>query len=120
MRDRGHEHPKREVVVSDSRSGSVFVRRGAGCVIVSETEDLKLWHLAFFFEPLQFGYETLGALHVEIIRVEAAIPWIEVAFERLDLCPTRIAELLSVGDEFGVAAITHAGLARAVPQVAAR
>jgi hypothetical protein len=63
-------------------------------VIVRQAHDLEPWHVAFLFETFQFGDETVHSPDVHVIHVEAAVPRIEMAFERLDLGAARLVVVL--------------------------
>ena len=120
MGQRFDEHPERQIVVRHGGDGRPLVGSRARSMIVGQPHDLQPRHVALLFKALQLRDKPLDALHIEIVRVKAAIPGIEMPFEGLHLGSARVGNFLSVGDELAVAAIAHARLARAVPQITAR
>ena len=99
-------------------------RRLAGCralrVIVRKPQDLQARHLALGFKTFQLGNETVRAFLVRITESESAIPFIDVALQSFH--PRDAGLLLGAVfvNKFSVTAITHFGLARAVPNISAR
>src|SRR5437588_8491796 len=116
MRDGLDDSAEREVIVGHVSARGQFSGRAAMGVVVGQAHNLELRHVAFGFEPFQFGDKTVSALSIGIIQVEAAKMLIEVAFERFNESGGGLELRCVEVYEFTITPIADAGFARAVPQ----